>query len=319
MLTRPDFVAKQVIVFSPMKGDKLSFRNDNALITDGNGKVIHQSTCYRLFALFIIGHITITSGLIQRAKKFNFAIVLMTTTLRPYCVISDFAEGNTLLRQKQYHVNGLAPARVLVENKIANQQSLLKKKRDKTEYDRTVIEVLSGCIENIPSTQDINELMSIEGHASKVYFRAWFDNVTWFGRKPRTKYDMTNALLDIGYTMLFSYIDAVAAVFGFDRYKGVLHTQFYMRKSLICDLVEPFRIIIDKQVKKGINLQQFKEADFYVDNGQWRLKQNKNNLYTEVFIQAILEYKEDIFLYIQQFYRKVMKEDLDKLMPRWDF
>ena len=243
----------------------------------------------------------------------------MTTTLRPYCVISDFAEGNTLLRQKQYHVNGLAPARVLVENKIANQQSLLKKKRDKTEYDRTVIEVLSGCIENIPSTQDINELMSIEGHASKVYFRAWFDNVTWFGRKPRTKYDMTNALLDIGYTMLFSYIDAVAAVFGFDRYKGVLHTQFYMRKSLICDLVEPFRIIIDKQVKKGINLQQFKEADFYVDNGQWRLKQNKNNLYTEVFIQAILEYKEDIFLYIQQFYRKVMKEDLDKLMPRWDF
>ena len=317
MLTRPDFAAKQIIVFSPMKGDKLSFRNDNVVITDGEGKVIHQSTCYRLFALFIIGHITITSGLIQRAKKFQFAIVFMSTTLRPYCVISDFAEGNTILRQKQYTYDGFEAAKQLIANKIANQEIVVKDKRNKAKYDYAALDTIEDCIGSIPSACDINELMSIEGRASKVYFRAWFDNIDWYGRKPRIKFDMTNALLDIGYTMLFSYVDAVAAVFGFDRYKGILHTQFYMRKSLTCDLVEPFRVIIDKQVKSGINLKQFNEADFYIDNSQWRLRQDKNAQYSEIFIQAILNHKEDVFMYIQQFYRQMMKGSINENMPRW--
>ena len=32
--------------------------------------------------------------------------------------------------------------------------------------------------------------------------------------------------------------------------------EFYMRKSLVCDLVEPLRPIIDQQVKKSINLKK---------------------------------------------------------------
>lgn len=43
-----------------------------------------------------------------------------------------------------------------------------------------------------------------------------------------------------------------------DVYCGVLHTMFYMRKSLVCDVMEPFRAIVDEQVKKSLNLGQFK-------------------------------------------------------------
>lgn len=43
-----------------------------------------------------------------------------------------------------------------------------------------------------------------------------------------------------------------------DVYCGVLHTMFYMRKSLVCDVMEPFRVIVDEQVKKSLNLGQFK-------------------------------------------------------------
>ena len=86
-----------------------------------------------------------------------------------------------------------------------------------------------------------------------------FEGLNWKGRKPRIKFDYINSSLDIGYTVLFTFIEVIANSFGFDIYVGVLHKQFYMRKSLICDFVEPFRTIIDEQVKKSINLKQIKE------------------------------------------------------------
>ncbi|MBR0418040.1 MAG: type V CRISPR-associated endonuclease Cas1 [Erysipelotrichaceae bacterium] len=310
---------KQIIIYSPMKGDKLSFRNDNAIISDKEGKTVFQCTCYRLFAIMIIGHVSITSGLMQRARKFEFSIVLMTTTLRPYCVINPFAESNYLLREKQYEYADIGAAKTLIKNKMENQSSLIKTKRDKTEYDKGAINIINDCISLIPSASNIAEIMSIEGRASKVYFKSWFDNVAWKGRKPRIKYDYVNSLLDIGYTMLFSYIDGVAALFGFDRYKGILHTQFYMRKSLICDLIEPFRVIIDNQVKKGINLGQFKECDFYKWSGQYFLEKKKNAAYSEIFVKVITEYREDIYLYVRDYYRKTMKGELDEKMPEWKY
>ena len=99
MLSQSDFEAKQVLIVS--KGEKLSFKNDNIIITDENGKILHQSTCYRLFAVFVLGYLSVTSGLIQRSKKFGFSIVLMTPAFRIYHVISEIAEGNVLLRRKR--------------------------------------------------------------------------------------------------------------------------------------------------------------------------------------------------------------------------
>ena len=80
----------------------------------------------------------------------------------------------------------------------------------------------------------------------------YFDNVQWNGRKPRIKSDYVNVVLDIGYTMLFNIVDAMLQVYGFDTYYGVFHKCFYMRKSLVCDIMEPIRPIIDYEVRKAI-------------------------------------------------------------------
>ena len=55
--------------------------------------------------------------------------------------------------------------------------------------------------------------------------------------------------MDIGYTYLFNFIDALLRLYGFDTYLGFYHKEFYQRKSLVCDVVEPFRCIIDKNTK----------------------------------------------------------------------
>ena len=78
MLSLPDFREKQIILALLSHGDKMSFKNDNIIITNEDKKIKHQSTCYRLFSLFVVGHFTVTTGLLQRAKKFGFSIVFRT-------------------------------------------------------------------------------------------------------------------------------------------------------------------------------------------------------------------------------------------------
>ena len=317
MLSVSDFKAKQILFLVTKNGEKLSFQNDNVIIKDADNKIIHQSTCYRLFSIFVIGHISITSGLLQRAKKFSFSIVLMTPSFRVYQTISSFADANVLLRKKQYEFSDITASKRLIANKISNQRELLMETRNKSDEQKQAIALLDKYILSLDSADSLQSVMGYEGNASRIYFKALFDNYAWRGRKPRIKFDMVNALLDIGYTILFSYVDAVVGIFGFDKYCGILHTQFYMRKSLICDLVEPFRVIIDKQTKQSINLGQFQEKDFEIFDGKWVLKYKKSSAYAAVYLNEINKNKENIFIYVRNFYRAMMKNELSKRFPRW--
>lgn len=317
MMSPSDFSYKQILFLRTKNKEKLSFRNDNIVILDSDGKVIHQSTCYRLFALFVLGHFSITSGLIQRAKKFGFAIILMTDSFRPYHIINDSAEANFLLRKKQYAYQGIGAAKQLISNKIKNQHDALATLHLSQGDSRHVLEMLRQYTTKVLEANSIQEIMGIEGTASRLYFREFFNDFDWNGRKPRIKNDMINALMDIGYTLLFSYLDALASLFGFDRYCGILHRQFYMRKSLICDLVEPFRPLIDHQIRKSIHLHQFMEEDFEIFDKRWCLKYSKSSEYASVFIQALTEHREAIFIYVRDFYRLCMKNEIENHMPEW--
>ncbi len=308
MMSRNDFAKKQILVFCPAKGDLMAFRNDNILIKDKDNKVKYQSTCYQLFAVFVIGHTTITTGLIQRAYKFGFSICLFSMGLKLYSVIGGRLEGNTLLRKKQYEYQSLELGQRIIYNKIVNQQRALKSLRKKTIDCKRTIRRLDELAKSLTvGTLPLLSILGVEGSASKIYFAEMFAFANWKGRKPRIKPDYINSALDIGYTVLFNVIDAVTGIYGFDTYYGVLHKCFYMRKSLICDLMEPFRTIIDMTVRKGINLRQIKEEDFEEVNGKYVLKYEKSSEYTALFLGAIMETKEELFLYIQGYYRKFMK------------
>ena len=118
MLGKPEFMKKQILFLFSNQGEKLSFRNDNLVIKNKDGTIKYQMTCYRIFAVFIIGEISITSGLIRRARKFEFVLCLMTSSFRVYSIIGNRMEGNTMLHHKQYEYDGDDLARFIVLNKI---------------------------------------------------------------------------------------------------------------------------------------------------------------------------------------------------------
>ena len=309
MLECSDFKKKQIIFMFTCRGERISFKNDNIVITDKEGKVKYQVTCYLIFALYVVGETSITTGLIRRAKKFGFVICLMTQSFKLYSIIGNRMEGNTILHRKQYYYDGDDIAAFLVLNKITNQRFVLNQVRSKTPGVKDAIVKLDSYIEEIRTTEYNNQtLLGIEGSAARVYFTQVFNNTAWKGRKPRIKFDYVNSTLDIGYNLLFNLVDSLLQVYGFDVYCGVYHKEFYMRKSLACDLMEPIRPVIDREVRKAINLKQCKVDDFQIFQGQYCLEYKKSSEYVSFFMKALLEYKEEIFYYVQQYYRSFMKE-----------
>lgn len=320
MMGMPDFTKKQILAYIPKEGDKLSYSNDNIVIKDADGKIKYQCTCYQLFSIIIIGNVSVTSGVIMRANRFKYSVCMMTDSLKTYHIMANGLEGNTLLRDKQYHYNKTEIAQHLIHNKIVNQRDVLKRIRKKTPAIKEAIAKLNeyGEILDRYNIDNLHELMGIEGVASRVYFPQVFSNVDWKGRKPRTKCDYVNTCLDIGYTVLFNFVECLLQLYGFDVFCGVLHRNFYMRKSLVCDIMEPFRPIIDWKVRTAINLEQIQQKDFDNYNNQIVLKKNKNSEYVSLFVREVLREKEDIFLYIQTYYRAFMKQKNIEEYPMYD-
>lgn len=309
MISLPEMKKKQIVFVFANDGDKLSFSNDNIVVKDREGKIKHQSTCYKLFMVVIVGNISITSGLLQRSKRFGFAICLMTRTMKVYQMISETGNANTLLRKRQYEYSGLDLGKRITANKLHNQLSAIQRTREKTIPDRDAIRYLAEYRSGVETAESINEIMGFEGVAARRYFERVFANVEWKGRKPRVKSDYINATLDIGYNILFNYMDALLMAFGFDTYYGVLHRCFYRRKSLVCDMVEPFRPLIDLAVRKAINLKQISEDDFELLNHMYVLSYKNSPKYVSIFMKVITAHKEDMFLYVQQYYRAFMKKE----------
>lgn len=309
MIDQTDFKMKQFIFYVPMNGDKMSFKNDNIIIKDKEATIRFQITCYRVFLIFVVGDTTITTGLLSRANKYGFSICLMNRNMKVYKFISSRMEGNTHLRKIQYSYDDMQIGQYIIYNKVRNQRNVLSSIRNKNQLIKDAIVALDSHIERLCNDDlEMNSILGIEGSASRTYFCQVFNMVTWNGRKPRIKNDYLNATLDIGYTILFNIIDALLNVYGFDEYYGVLHRCFYMRKSLVCDLMEPFRPVIDYTVRKGINLGQIKENDFKNFSGRYVLEWKMSPAYTKIFLDALLEYKTELFLYIQSYYRAFMKQ-----------
>ena len=310
MMSLPDFRYKQIVVhIAGGRGERLKFRKDNIVIENRDGEVLVQHSCHRLFALFIIGEISLTSVLIRQCVSFGFPIVLLGRNMHPIANIHCGAEGNTLLRKRQYCLSPekqLCIARELVRQKIANQIRLIKDLRYLSEADKGALATIESF--DVKAACTTKELMGVEGSASRVFFSAYFRQLGWRRREPRCRPDICNFLLDIGYTYLFQFVAAMLSLYGFDLYCGVLHSFFYQRMSLVCDIVEPFRCIVDRRVRKAHNLSQIKETDFFLYNGRLNLEWERQAKYIQLFFKDILADKEGIFLFCQRYYRWFVRE-----------
>jgi len=288
----------------------LRIQNDN-LVFEKDGRVIAKMSGHRTFAVFVIGDIVLTVPFLRKARELAVSVFILKHNL-DYCGgFSPVAEGHTVLRSAQYIATTereLELARTIVMNKVENQLNLLKERKIITEDDVTAELVKSA--NSVKIAEDSQQLLGIEGSSTRTYFGKYFETIKWRRRAPRTKEDIPNFLLDMGYTYLFNFTDALLRLHGFDTYKGIYHKLFFQRRSLACDLVEPMRSIIDRQLLKAYNLRQVRENDFKVVNGQYTLTFQSQKPYIEMFTGVIMDAKESIYQYVHGYYQHFLKPEV---------
>lgn len=92
---------------------------------------------------------------------------------------------------------------------------------------------------------ELFDVTNREGHAAKVYFNAVFGmDFT------RSKECVTNAALNYGYGIILSAFNREIVSCGYLTQLGIFHSNMFNPYNLSCDLMEPFRILIDRVVKK---------------------------------------------------------------------
>lgn len=83
-----------------------------------------------------------------------------------------------------------------------------------------------------------------EGHAAKVYFNALFGmDFT------RSEESAINSALNYGYSLILSAFNREIVAQGYLTQLGIFHDNMFNHFNLSCDLMEPFRILVDRRVK----------------------------------------------------------------------
>ena len=88
-----------------------------------------------------------------------------------------------------------------------------------------------------------NDTTNREGHSAKVYFNAVFGNS--FARRTES---FVNTALNYGYSILLSMINREIVKCGYLTQLGIWHKNEFNIFNLSCDMIEPFRILVDRIV-----------------------------------------------------------------------
>lgn len=311
MLQFPDFEEKQILFIESYDTKNISFENENLVLKE-KWVIKIKVSLFKIFTIFIIWEVTLTSVVIRKFLDFWITICLLKQNFLPYLVIGNETEWNFILRKKQYEKTDeemFLIAKEIVLLKSKNQLNLLKSFREKDIDLKNEINKSKEIIEKIKTCDNPESLLWYEWNIAKIFFSNYFytKEINWIRRTPRTKADIPNLLLDIWYTYLFHFIEALLRLYWFDNYYWVYHRTWYQRKSLALDLIEPFRCIIDKALLKAYNLWQINKKDFTYKNWQFELDWKISKKYTSIFLQAIMENKKEMFYFVKEYYKFFMK------------
>lgn len=123
---------------------------------------------------------------------------------------------------------------IIVREKIKNQYLFLSQLN---KYQEALL--IKSYLNNLKLYDATNR----EGHAAKVYFNALFGSDF-----RRSDSNFINAALNYGYSILLSVFNREIVSNGYLTQLGIFHDNMFNYFNLTSDLMEPFRVLIDREV-----------------------------------------------------------------------
>lgn len=182
--------------------------------------------------------VSITTSLLAELSKKKIKVIFCDEKKNPSSELIGYYgshdTSNKIRKQIQWNKNiKEAVWTEIVTEKIRKQKELLES------LGKEESELLDSYIKEIRLNDETNR----EGHAAKVYFNALFGlDFT------RTADNLTNAALNYGYSIILSTFNREVVANGYITQLGLFHDNMFNQFNLSSDLMEPFRILVDKEV-----------------------------------------------------------------------
>ncbi|HZK21038.1 MAG TPA: type II CRISPR-associated endonuclease Cas1 [Oscillospiraceae bacterium] len=218
---------------------KCSYKNGYLVVRDDETTLVHLSEVYCL--VFDTTAISVTAYLLNELCKRKIPLIICDEQHNPSGeILPIYGCHNTSKRiaiQTAWKENSKeAVWTAIVREKISQQSKHLKK------LNMNEFMLLEEYIDQLEFFDKSNR----EGHAAKVYFHALFGKD--FSRDDDS---YINAALNYGYGIILSTFNREIVSNGYLTQIGIRHKNEFNEFNLSCDLMEPFRIVVDRFVTKN--------------------------------------------------------------------
>ncbi len=284
----------------------------------------------------IMGKVAISSELLKALAQSGTDLLITSPTGKPVArLIPAKAGGTARNRYEQYKSledgRGIEIARAVIVGKIRNQASNLSyysKARRMNERISSELyyaaQQLKGEMEELKNEEfrDIEDarrrIMARESRCANIYWEKIaliMDEWKFKGREKRDlegkAIDPVNLCLNVCYNLLSAQIWKNVLRFGLDPFLGYLHVERSGRLSLVYDLMEPFRPMVDRFVfsyLRGMSPSLFSSdivsgtiaslrGRFFSDFMNWRLEYKGRKLGMEA---VMFLYLRDIVSFLRE-------------------
>lgn len=175
--------------------------------------------------------------------------------------------------------------RALVDARIHNQIEVIRQRLRHTESDnKASLKAMLKLMQDLKTAENQDQIRGYEGQAAALYFaqiRGWIPaEFNFKTRNKRPPTDPFNALLSLGYSILYSHSASVLHIAGLYPWQGFYHQGYGRHLALASDLMEVFRHIVERTAITLLRSAQLKPEDFYqLRDGSCRLTQSAIKIY----------------------------------------
>lgn len=269
------------------KQSKLSYKNRFLVVKqESDEKYIHLSEIDTIIVDSI--SVSISTYLLKELSDNKINIIFCDEKHNPFGELKSYylshnVSKKILLQTKlsQREKNDLWQE--IIKNKITNQALQIRKIKSQN-YN-----LLLSYVSEVVSGDKTNR----EGHSAKVYFNTLFTK-----KFVRNENDSINAALNYGYAILLSSFNKEIVSNGYLTELGIHHKNEFNPFNLSCDLMEPFRIIIDNFVYH--NKERKLNTDYKMDIVNILNSKFKYNGKQYTLKDIIKLYTKNVFLYLEQ-------------------
>lgn len=284
------------VLYLTEQGSLLRKKGDR-LVVEAHKEILISVESHKIDAVLIFGNVQVTTQAIHKLFQHGIELSYLTKSGKFIGHSRPAAPKNISLRIEQFQRFIDMPFRInfsrgLVRAKIYNTLQMIRSfAYNHPERNlQDVTDVLDEVLRKLPDQDSFASLNGIEGTAARTYFQGFgrmiLGDFAFDGRKRRPPPDPVNALLSLGYTLVFNELASLLDALGLDPLLGFYHKEDYGRASLAADILEEFRApVVDRLTLKLINNRTMTQDDFYnnpSDSGCY-LKRDALRAYLEAY------------------------------------